>query len=90
MQLAFTFKLGKVKYGITLYRYDSTMKLVKEYKLQNGEKQFGPFPAELRQYGSRFYLLYYTYDEETNSLKLFLAPIDPVTLEPGTAISFSK
>ncbi|NII28745.1 hypothetical protein HB364_26930 [Pseudoflavitalea sp. X16] len=83
MQLIYTFKLSKVKMGIKLFRFDSTMKVLKKYDLLNGEKKFGPFPAELRKFGSKFYLLYYIYEEETGSLKLFIASIDPETLQPG-------
>lgn len=85
MQLSsFTFKLDKVKFGIVLFRYDSTMKMVKKNMLADGQEKFGPFPSQLKQIGSKYYLVYSIYNP-SDGLQWWLAGIDPETLNLGTA-----
>ena len=64
MQFAYTFKLDKVKYNILLRKYDSKMKMVKELKLSNGEKVYGPFYPYLLKYDNRPFFLYYQLGEK--------------------------
>lgn len=82
MQLAFTLKISKLKFGIKLLVYDSTMTLIKENILANGERAFGPLEPSLHLIDGKPYLVYYQYHDATDdgTMKLMLAGIDPITL----------
>lgn len=85
MQYAFTFKMDKGKYDIALVRFDSTMKLVKKNQLTGEEKKIGPFPAQMKQIGSKYYLVYSTYNP-SDGLQWSLAGIDPEKLTLDTPL----
>ena len=76
MQFGFTFKLSKVKFAVTLSKYNSRLQLVKETKLSNGEKAYGPFKPMFKRINNKVYLFYYQPDEEDNHIKLLASEID--------------
>lgn len=79
-QFGYTFKLHKVKFGLTLRRYDSAMNLIKEQPLLGGEKKSGPFPPYLGSFNGKLYILYFLYEKEEEDVKLIMADVDPITL----------
>gem|GEM_PF-1282834 len=76
----YTFKLHKVKFGLTLRRYDSAMNLIKEQPLFGGEKKAGPFPPYLGTFNGKLYILYFLYEKEEEDVTLLMAEVDPVSL----------
>jgi hypothetical protein len=80
MQLAYTAKLDKIKYGINLYKYDQDMKEVKKVVFLNKERELGPFEPKIVVFRQQLLLFYYKVAED-NSIRLLYAVIDPETLE---------
>jgi len=79
MQLAYTAKLNKVKYGINLYRYDNDMKAVQTLSLDDKQKDLGPFIPSFFTFGGKLHVLYYQYTND-NTIKLFLTQVNPADL----------
>jgi len=46
MQLAYTTKLDKIKYGINIFRFDGDMKELNKVALDGDGKTLGPFPPK--------------------------------------------
>ena len=74
-----TVKLSKMKYGITLYRYDANMKETQKLELDNGKKEFGPLVSRMIGFDDKLLLFYYRYTPE-ETIKLFVSQIEPSTL----------
>jgi hypothetical protein len=83
MQLAYTFKLGKLKYGIRLVKYDRAMNLVKENNLAAGDKPYGPFQPVVHKMNGRLFLLYYEMiaGAEEGNLLVKAAEIDTTSMD---------
>ena len=79
-QMAFTAKLYKARHSIKLLKYDKDLKLVKENKLADGKKEFGPFYSELKEFNGRLHLFYYKVADGDEELKIFQTEIDQNTL----------
>jgi hypothetical protein len=80
------YNLSKARFGIKLFRYDGSMKLIKENHLSGGDKNFGPFPSRMIKVNDKLWLVYFNYGEvEKNSLKIMAAEINPVSLEIAPA-----
>ena len=79
-QMAFTAKLYKARHSIKLLKYDKDLKLVKENKLADGKKEFGPFYSELKEFNGRLHLFYYKVADGDEGLKIFQTEIDQNTL----------
>src|SRR6266542_5105746 len=75
MQLAYTAKLNKVKYGINLYRYDNDMKEVQTLSLDDKQKDLGPFIPSFFTFGGKLHVLYYQYTND-NTIKFFLTQVN--------------
>jgi len=69
-------KLYDVKYDITISKYDKNMNKIKEYKVGNGEKQFGPLLPQLIFINNKLALAYFTPDENKSSFSFYLALVD--------------
>jgi hypothetical protein len=84
-QLAYTFKVKNLKFGIHLSKYDPLMNLQKDFVLSKGERLYGPITPSLYNLYGRLYLLYYQFasDDEDSKMRILLARIDSATLEPG-------
>jgi hypothetical protein len=81
-QLGFSAKLSKVKHGIKLTRYDSSMNVVKEKDLFDGEKICGPFRSIMRRVNNDLHLFYFVYAEgREDILYVMTAKVDPVSLD---------
>jgi hypothetical protein len=78
-QLAY--KLDKIKYGVTLLKYDKDLKVVKEVKLENGERVYGPFEPMIKKINDKIFFLYYQHTGEDDNIKLMSCEIDPITLK---------
>jgi len=83
MQLAYTFKLSKTKFGIRLRSFNSSMEMIKENKLEGGDRHFGPFPTTMVRFGDTLYLVYYRFDDDKDEVVINSAKLDPVSLELG-------
>lgn len=75
MQLAYTAKLAKVRYGITIHRYDASMKELQKVSLDGGEKNLGPFVPYFFAFNGALNVLYYRY-MENDVIKLYIAQLD--------------
>jgi hypothetical protein len=82
-QFGYTFKLSKTKFGVTLRSFNSSMELIKENKLEDGDRRFGPFPTTMIRVDDTIYLAYYRFDDEKDQVVVNLAKVDPVSLELG-------
>jgi hypothetical protein len=71
---AFT-KLYDMKYAVTISKFDRNMNQVKEYELENGEKQFGPLQPELILLNNKLCLAYFQSDNKS-SFNLYVALVD--------------
>jgi len=80
MQLAYTAKLDKIKYGINLYKYDLDMKEVKKITLKDRNRDLGPFSPQVTLFGHKILLFYYKVQED-NSIKLLMSVMNPETLD---------
>ncbi len=85
MQLAYTMKLSKAKFGIKLLKYDAAYKsLIKETQLFNGERLCGPFSTSIQKINDKLWLFYSVYEEGSkNVINLMGAKIDPASLTIG-------
>lgn len=79
MQFAYTAKLEKVRYGITIHKYTTDMKEAGNYAIGSG-KDYGPFPAKMIVYNQALVVVYYQV-REGNGIQLLMTIIDPVTLK---------
>jgi len=81
-QLAFTATLSKVKHGIKLTRYDSSMNVMKEKDLFDGQKICGPFRSIMRRVNNDLYIFYFIYAEgREDILNVMAAKVDPESLD---------
>ncbi|HYD89930.1 MAG TPA: hypothetical protein VEA37_00405, partial [Flavobacterium sp.] len=81
-QLAFTATLSKVKHGIKLTRYDSSMVVMNENDLFHGQKICGPFRSIMRQINNDLYIFYFVYAEgRADILNVMTAKVDPASLD---------
>ncbi len=88
-QLAFTFKLDKVRFGIKLTAFDRSMKASKSVELFNGDRTFGPFQPVLRKFNDKFYIVYFKFSEKGNAdINAIAAEIDPVSLDLKKEVEF--
>jgi hypothetical protein len=76
----FSASLDRSIHSIELKKYDAGMKLVKSVKVANGERQFGPMIPLIKIISGRLYLFYFKM-QESGTVKLFSAAINPVSLE---------
>lgn len=81
MQLAYTFKLNKVKYSITLLKYDDKMQLVKKTRLSGGDKIYGPFKPVLKRLNNKIWLFYFQLSEEKEVIDIFAVEMNTGQLE---------
>jgi hypothetical protein len=82
MQLAYTFKLSKIRFGLTLTKFDHALKVLKEAPLSNGERAYGPLPPMLLYLGGRLCLIYSQFGsaDENSNLIIMAATVDTTTL----------
>jgi hypothetical protein len=78
-------KLYDVKVAATVSRFDQNMNLVKENKLANGEKAYGPLLPRMLLFADKLVLVYFQAQNDA-SFDLFLAKVDENTLELGQPI----
>ncbi|MBI1779931.1 MAG: hypothetical protein HYR66_00955 [Sphingobacteriales bacterium] len=75
-------KLYDMQYAVTISMYDRDMNLIKETKLDNGDKNFGPLIPELLFFNKKLYLAYFKTDNKS-SFNLYLSAIDDKQLTAG-------
>lgn len=75
-------KLYDVKVSVTLSHFDQNMNLIKETKLANGEKAFGPLLPRMLLFADKLVLVYFQAKDDA-SFDLFLARVDEKNLELG-------
>lgn len=75
-----TFSLSTALYSITLHNYDAGMNELKKISLDDGQKNFGPFPPKAFIYNGKLEVLYYRYMLDAELIKLYLVQIDPASL----------
>ena len=82
MQMGFGFKLNKVRFSLTLRKYDHALNVLKEVPLSNGERVYGPLPPMLRYICGQLCLVYYQFNsaEENSNLTIMAAAVDTSTL----------
>ncbi|HEY0679003.1 MAG TPA: hypothetical protein VGD17_12000 [Chitinophagaceae bacterium] len=81
-QLGFAARLSKIKHGIKLTRYDSSMNVMKENELFDGEKICGPFRSIMRRVNNDLHIFYFVYAEgREDILNVMTAKVDPVSLD---------
>lgn len=73
-------KLYDVKLEVTLTRFDRTMKEIKEIKLNNGAKEFGPLLPSLFLMHDKLILAYFK-AENKSSFDLYISKVNETTLE---------
>jgi hypothetical protein len=73
-------KLYDVKLEVTLTRFDRNMKEVKEIKLSNGAKEFGPLLPSLFLMQNKLVLVYFK-SENKSSFDLYMSKVNETTLE---------
>lgn len=78
-------KLYDIKFDVALAQYSSDMKTIKEQKLDNGEKNFGPIPPSLFFMQNKLVLLHFK-SENKSSYDLYLSHVD----ENSLALSNTK
>lgn len=89
MQLAYTFKLSKVRFGIKMSKYDKQLNLLKENRLEQGKRAFGPFMPNMQVINNKVLLFYSKFDKDDDNasdLKLFVSEIDTVNLSLKTTV----
>lgn len=79
-QFGYTFKLNKVKYSAKLQKYDKNLKMMKEVKLADGERVFGPFKPFLKIVDDKIFFINYQQSEESDRILISASEIDPVSL----------
>ncbi len=77
-------RLSKIKYAINLGKYTAEMKEAGKISLNNGKKDFGPFPPQAILFNNKLLLFYYTVQPD-GSIKLLEADVDPQTFTAGAA-----
>jgi len=82
--MGFTMKLGKIHYTVNLHSYDAGMKELKKISLDDGKKTLGPFPPYVFVHNQKLEVIYYRYVEDQETMKLFLAQINPADLSVET------
>jgi hypothetical protein len=82
-QLAYTAKLDKLKFGIRLHKFSGSFSPIKEVKLFDGDRKFGPLDPMMRVINNKPYLLYYLFanDGEESNFSLMAAAIDTNSLQ---------
>ncbi len=87
MQLAYTAKLYKVRFGIKLTKYDEQMKVVKEMQLP-GDRAYGPFDFTVKYVNGKLYVFYFQMagENEEGDINLFEAEINTSDLSLGTPV----
>lgn len=78
------FKLSKSNYSVKLWKYDNNMRPLKEAKIADGDKIYGPFPPMLRKINDKLYLLYYQFFEDQQKIIFFSSELDQVSLTLGS------
>lgn len=78
---AFT-KLYDMKYALTISKYDKNMNKMKDFVLENGEKNFGPLIPQLLLLNNKLCLVFFQSSNKT-SFDLYLAPIDETNTSMG-------
>ena len=76
----FSANLKRSMYNITLRKYDATLAETKNARVKGQEKEYGPLPPSLKVVNDKLYLLYYKMNEK-NKVILYVAGVDPSTLE---------
>lgn len=71
----YTARYGTQRQAMTIRKVDRFGKLIKENKLGNGRKRFGPLPAETIRFGDKLLLFFARYDGK-DSMKISVAEID--------------
>lgn len=79
----YNFKLSKRKFGVTLLKYDASMKLVKKNELLNGDRKFGPFPSTIAKLNGKPYIVYSIYEGD-EEIKIMAEEIDQATLNTSS------
>ena len=82
LHTSFKFNLYKYKFHYKLYQQDKTMQLVKEVKLNNGDRVYGPFSSTLKKINQKLYFVYFNMDVDTDEgpIHLMAAEVDTVSL----------
>lgn len=80
MQMAYTAKLARVRYDITLHKYDAKMQESETVKLGDDKTSFGPFRPYLFTYMGTLHVLYYQY-LDGDVIKLYLAQVSADALK---------
>jgi hypothetical protein len=79
-KLGWTLTINKMRMGCTIFRYDSTMALLKENVLANGDDVYGPLQPFLKVLNDHLYLISYDYNT-TDGIIINISEVDPNTLE---------
>jgi len=82
LHTSFKFNLHKYKFHYKLYQQDKSMQLVKEVKLNNGDRVYGPFSSILKKIHQKLYFVYFNIDVDTDEgpIHLMAAEVDTVSL----------
>ncbi len=84
------FDISGLAFGITLFRYDTALKVVNQQMLFKDKPRSGPFQPLLWSFNDQLYLFYFRQEDKTAPLKLEMATIDPTTLLPGATITLTE
>lgn len=75
----------KRSHSITLNKHGKDLQLIKSVQASNGEKLYGPKYPSLKIFDGKLYLFYYQMPED-QTLQLFAANVDPVSLQLSEAV----
>ena len=75
----YAFRIKKVKFGITLYQYDSDMNEWKKTELGGRNEKFGPFYPKIVWFNNKLLLFYFKVQQD-EQIKFLLSEIDTTTL----------
>jgi hypothetical protein len=84
MQLAYTAKLDKIKYGINIFRFDGDMKELNKVALDGDGKTLGPFPPRGASFNGKLLFFYYK-TQDNGSIQLLYSVVDPETMNASPA-----
>ena len=88
--LMYGFGWNKVRLGLDVVLYDSSMKEVKRASLADKERVFGPFMTDMKKIGNKIYIMYHEIQEKNTIGNIMAMEINPVTLESGKPITIGK
>jgi hypothetical protein len=78
-------KLNRATHNIILKKYDAAMNELKSVPLPGPDKDFGPIPPVIKLLSNKLYLFYFKLAEDSK-IYIYMAAINPATLETGTPI----